>query len=617
MKTSFSILLLFLQNPCFTQQPKWVGGEAFCLRNTTATEQRWGEREMITGAYFKEMLPAFFKRKLSFSALQFNGAKLKWIFTGTQGGITVLISDDSVEIIQRYYNSFGFNRMDKGAFAAKRFPESEFSSERISIRNVSVRSVGVEVGHALGFKLFINDSLISNQLTQIDLSKHQLQADGLAMNACGNLQLPAIEEVKLTFAPEKKHQTIIGFGGITSPVAYNLLGKKGKAAWWQLLKEYNLLMQREYPMGKKLRTDLSNWDSLSEATPHYYGDNFPNGEVSDFGYNKTIQDMGGMVVFEFWQFPDWVLTKSAGKPTGIPDLDKYAAAIVNYCSTAKRKKGKPPAIVGIQNEITQPAEVWKEMTNRLRTKLDSSGFGNVQLHMHNAVTLERGTKALQAFSAADNVWKNIDYTASNLYDYQNHFTNPDGFDTAVAKWNDTGKGKASKQFLSVEMCVNDARYQSGSYKVAFLMGELYHKNMVDLNAASLMYCWLLVNTVQPSFAASRSLFTIEEANGNMPVASSYQLRIFGAFSRHLRKGFQRIGMTSSSSGLLASAYSKDDKMVLILVNRSMAPKKVNLSPFRKRLSGMETASPYQQNEKAKLPAGDFLVIEPGSVVTLF
>jgi hypothetical protein len=272
--------------------------------------------------------------------------------------------------------------------------------------------------------------------------------------------------------------------------------------------------------------------------------------------------------------------------------------------------------VGIQNEITQPGEVWKEMTSHLRKALDSNGFANVKIHMHNAVTLQRGANALAAFSSGKDVWKNIDYTASNLYDYQNHFTNPDGFSKMISQWKDSLKLNPVKPFLSVEMCVNDAKYQSGSYKIAFLMGVLYHKNMVELNAVSLMYCWLLINTVQPSFAASRSLFTINKKNNSVPVASSYQLRVFGAFSRHLLKKFQRIEVVSSDAELLVSAYLKGNKQILILLNRGTAAKKINLYDFTNQFSGMEMVSPYHNNEKYAIPVSKQIIIEPGSIVTL-
>jgi hypothetical protein len=620
-----SVFILFI---CFTTvrsfaQKKvtiWRAEREFCMGNGNNVEHIWGELPSFQGTYFDELLPAFFARKLLFENVALSNSKFKWILTGAQGGITITITSDSVEVIQRYYNSFAFNTLKNDDFISKRFPEFEFTKTAIQIKKLILKSVVLDVNHALGLSLLINDSLVMNQLTQLDVSKHQIQVEGLQAVACGKMEAPASEVVELKLFSKNKFQKILGFGGITSPVAYNMLSKNGKEKWWKYIKEYNLLIQREYPLGRKLKPNYSNWDGLSDATPHYYGDNFPNGEVSDFSYNKRIQENGGLTVFEFWQLPDWMMNKSAREGDRIVstiDYDKYAEAIVKYCSTAKQKTGKPPAIVGIQNEVTQPDDIWRAMTMYLRNALDRSGFAGVKIHMHNAVTLNRGSKALMAFSKEDTVWRNIDYAASNLYDYQSYFTNTKGFDSVLAKWNNVATQKEVRPFLSVEMCVNDARYQSGSYKIAFIMGELYHKNLVHLNAVSLMYCWLLVNTVQPSFAASRSLFTIDESKNNIPVASSYQMRVFGAFSRHLFNGTQRMEITSSDAELLASAYSKEKKLTVILLNKGTVAKKLNLDSFTGMFSGIEVVSPYRENEKMPIPANKQLLVEPGSIVTLF
>jgi len=451
----------------------------------------------------------------------------------------------------------------------------------------------------LGLRLFVNGALVTEQNTQLDFSRHQLQIDGLKLDVCGKLQVPKTSEVAIRIDANEKHQEILGFGGITSPVAYNMLSEEGQGKWWDFLEEYNLLIQREYPIGFQLNEDFSNWDALEDASPHYYGDNFPNGEISDFGYNQKIQEMGGMVVFEFWKFPEWMVNKSVSEKEGshdVPQYDKYTAAIVDYCKTAQQKTGKAPAIVGIQNEVEQPAKVWQQMTLALRKALDKNGFDKVKIHMHNGSRLKNGIAALNAFTSDKKVWEAIDYSASNLYDYQNHFTDPAGFDKVIETWNGSFNGQPKKPFISTEMCINDGKYQSGSYRVAFLMGELYHKNMVKLDAVSLMYCWLLVNTVQPSFSASRSLFTIDRSRNNLPKVSSYQLHVFGAFSKHLPKGAQRIGATSSDTDLLVSAYANGEKNTVIVLNKGIGPKEIDLSGFG-NITMMKTVSPYEANEK--------------------
>ena len=188
------------------------------------------------------------------------------------------------------------------------------------------------------------------------------------------------------------------------------------------LRDYNLLIQREYPNGTQLKEDCSNFGNLDDASVHYYGDNFPNGEISDFNYNKIIMDMGGMVVFEFWTLPPWAAqtVKNANwKTTQKPILDQYTRALVNYCKMSQKKTGRPPHILGIQNEKRQSAEDWQQMTLSLRRALNENGFQDVKIHMHNAPRLEAGIKAARAFTEKNHVWDAIDYCATNLYDYQN------------------------------------------------------------------------------------------------------------------------------------------------------------------------------------------------------
>ncbi len=94
-------------------------------------------------------------------------------------------------------------------------------------------------------------------------------------------------------------------------MSYYELSETGQRLWWEYVQEYNLLIQREYPNGVNLKADFSNWDKLEDTSIHYYGDNFPNGEISDFSFNKKIQDLGGLVIFEFWQLPLWALNCTA------------------------------------------------------------------------------------------------------------------------------------------------------------------------------------------------------------------------------------------------------------------------------------------------------------------
>jgi hypothetical protein len=407
---------------------------------------------------------------------------------------------------------------------------------------------------------------------------------------------------------------MIGWGGIAAPHAYRQLSEHGKKLWWKWVSEYNLLIQREYPIGTMLKEDLSNWDSLEDSVPHYYGSNFPNSEISDFEYLKTIRDLGGIVWFEFWRLPAWMNGQGSGV-TPVLAIDKYTGAIVAYCMELQRRTGRPPEVVGIQNELTQSAEVWYSMALGLRQALDSEGLTEVKIHMADAGRLSKGIEFARAFSASSEVWKVIDFTASHMYDYQNHFEDPDKFDPVLYQWaNLTG----DKPFLSTELCINDPNWQVGSYRVALAMGQLYHKNLTIANASAICYCWTLLNVVEPSYGMTRSLFVPEKASGFIPVPSSNQLRVFGAYSRRIREGMLRVETEVLENDLLATAFvSATGGTTLVLLNRSTRPLQITFEGMQDALSWREIVDPYHQNrvERVEDP-GEAVLLDPGALVTL-
>lgn len=147
--------------------------------------------------------------------------------------------------------------------------------------------------------------------------------------------------------------------------------------------------------------------------------------------------------------------------------------------------------------------------------------------------------------------EDIDYSATNEYDFQNYFLNPDGFDSILVNWHNK---TATRPFLSVELCVNDGKFQTESYRIALTMGQLYQKNLVLANAVLLGHCWNILNIEQPSFGATRSLFIISPENGFVPEPSSNQPRVFGAYSRRIKAGMQRVEVENTNKSLKIVAF---------------------------------------------------------------
>lgn len=570
------------------------------------TAVTWGRGEELGGVYFDERLPSFFKRRIEFDTLDLKNGTVEWIFTGQIGGFSLTVANDTVWLYQRFYDSFGLNQVESNTLYAKRHPEKIWISSGIAYKG-ALSSLEINVTHQLELVLFLNGVKAAKQRLFFDITAHQLRCSDKQVNIKGSMQAPKANNARIRISQQQQYQEILGFGGIAISTAYNRLSAEGKKHWWRILKENNLLLHREYPIGQKLNLKMDNWDNVQDATIHYYGDNFPNSEISDFEYIKKIQDIGGYNIFEFWRLPLWIQSRQE------IDMGLYAQAMVNYCETAKEKTGKAPLIVGIQNEVNQRADNWRNMTMALRNALDSAGFNDVKIHMHNNSFLSGGIAAAKVFKEDPRVWDAIDYSASNMYDYQRFFMDPDGYDDRLKEFAEITKGKP---FLSTELSINLPEYQIHSYRLAFQMGQLYYKNLTIVNASALMYCWTLLNNVQYSYDMTRSLFGVDESNGGIPASFGFQDRVFTSFSRKVMQGMHRVGVETTDEGLLAVAFygNSDQEQTLILMNRSMVPIMLNekdIVDFRWK----EITSQYFKNAVTENVGN--IAINPGEIITFF
>jgi hypothetical protein len=416
---------------------------------------------------------------------------------------------------------------------------------------------------------------------------------------------------------------MLGFGGSPSIPAYEALSDEGRKQYWELLRRYNLRLDREYPMGSELKPDLSNLDNLHDATPHYYGDNFPNGEISSFDYSRRALALGGDVIYEMWALPPWATQSYTA--TGKPIIDawgkavkraakpeEYARIVVGFCWMMQQRTGSAPTIVGIQNEVEQPKAVFDEMALTLRRELDKAGFQSVKIHMADASFMYLGVERAKALRENAAAWRTIDYTAAHEYDYQEFLANPDLYDARVLAMHDASDGKP---FLATEICINDPRYQEASYRIALNVGQLYQKNLTELDAEALMYCWLLLDVEQPSFGFSRSLLVPDRTRGNVPVASSFELRVLGAFSRHVLKGMTRVSSNSSNPDLLTAAFEDANRASLIVLNRSTTAQRLKVEWNGKHWTQIERTSQTLENAASTTVPSE-LIVEPGEILTL-
>lgn len=633
---AYPLLAACLSCTCLAQQAVELPGAP---RATKAAAQRfrfvsdgpagpgWSRPDEIARTYFHEQLPAFFSRTITLDEPIPESAHLDWIFTGPHAGFTVELSSTKVRVFERYYDSFGLYA-GEGNYPDKivRDEERQFAGE--------ARALTVVLDAHLAVQVLVNGIPLLTQSCIFDVTRHQLMLAAPRtrhMVVSGSLLSESSIAATVTVHASEKHQSILGFGGSPSIPTYESLSEAGKEQYWRIVKSYNLLIDREYPTSSELKPDLTNFTDLNDATPHYYGDNFPNGEVSSFDYNRRILALGGSVLYELWALPSWatVAYSSSGpaiidawnKPVRrAADAEKYASIVVAYCLRAKKEAGAAPLIVGIENEVEQPPEVFAAMTTTLRQRLDAAGLESTRIQMADASFLYLGIERVKVLKMHLAAWKATDYVAAHQYDYQQFLANPDLYDARLHAMHDAAGGKP---FLATEICLNDPHYQEASYRLAFALGQLYHKDLTELDAEALFYCWTLLDVEQPSFGASRSLLVPDRTEGNLPVASSFQLRVFGAFSRHLRKGMVRVSTESSGSGLLSSAYTNGKDATMILLNRSTAPQRVSIVWPGTRWSEVERTSLYEANGTQSDTANQMqpysdttVLVQPGEIVTL-
>jgi len=621
--TSLSVLLLCLGlvQPHFGQLVAQTPPVSRALAETAEhfqfvsdgpLSQVWGRGDEVPRVFFPERLPAFFSRTIVLDNDLPRDTRLSWIFTGREGGFTIEISHSLVRVYQRYYDSYGL--LDSHTANPERIVQ-----EIVAPVPGALHSLTVTVDAHLSLSVLLDDSPLLQQNCMLDVSRHQLLFQGPRTRhfvLTGTLLPTQATDTVLSVDATHRHQTIFGFGGSPSIPAYESLSEEGKKQYWQVLSHYNLLIDREYPMGTKLRPDMANLDSLADAKPHYYGDDFPNGELSNFAYNAKTLTLGGKVIYEMWALPAWASTDYTDPDgtvhKGVANSAYWALAMVTYARLEKEKTGRAPDVIGIQNEVQEPKEISFEMVKTLRRELDAAGFKDVKIHMPDASYAALGTEVANTLRSDPDVWSKIDIAASHEYDYQDYFADPDRFDDQLKALR---QANGEKPYLATEFAINNVRLQSSSYRIAFNVGQLYHKNMTILDAIGLAYCWLILDVEQPNFGITRSLLVPDRYHGDIPVASGYELRILGAYSRHLLEGMFRIDASSSNPDLLVTAYEGSEKArTLIATNRGITPQSLTVNWPGTTWNEMERVSQYAENAREPVPSQ--IVIQPGEIVTL-
>jgi hypothetical protein len=106
----------------------------------------------------------------------------------------------------------------------------------------------------------------------------------------------------------------------------------------------------------------------------------------------------------------------------------------------------------------------------------------------------------------------------------------------------------------------------------------------------------------------------DRTRGWIPTATSYQLRVLGAYSRHIAKGMQRIGAETGDPDLLATAFADANNETLVAVNRSATARRLTVSGAAHPWAEMERIGIEEENAVSQAPQE--IVVQPGEIVVL-
>jgi hypothetical protein len=323
--------------------------------------------------FMDEFLPPLFRRTLVRDAPVKAGETITWALTGPRAGLTVKMRANRVEFIAVCYDSNALHPEPvlAGNGEASSFPEKQMSLFDGNVEG-EVKSVPVVMHDEMEVELLINGVSMSRWLYLEDVSRHQLQVNENHAPQYRMLR-PVAEAVEVKVHTSKRHQTILGWGGITSKAAFHMLNEDAKEDWWKFPYDYGFNIQREYPAGRSLKEDMSNLGSLDAAVHHTYAGNFPNGETTCFEYLRRHRQLPGSDIwYEYWWHqPEWTYG----------DADAYAKSIIHYSKILEEVTGEAPEVIGVQNEHRM--RNWREHAPAPPRHLDAAGYQSTKIHMND------------------------------------------------------------------------------------------------------------------------------------------------------------------------------------------------------------------------------------------
>ncbi|MGL5893653.1 MAG: glycoside hydrolase [Bacteroidales bacterium] len=394
-------------------------------------------------------------------------------------------------------------------------------------------------------------------------------------------------------------------------------------------------------------------DCFLDSTGRY---DFKNKQKGQTSFLKRAKEEGCDQFLGFCNSPPWFMTRNrqgsnlggADSIMNLPEenYDQFAKFLVNVYKGLKRNHG---ITLNYLSPINEPEWDWKT-TNQEGTPASVPEIHNLFKVLSRSFKKERIGIELMAtesgqydfmYSPVDRSWignqiqklysKDSKYYIGDLYGVSNTIAGHSywtGHREKLIPTRESLRQMADKHNLNVwqsEVCImsNDGEIGGGGGRDMSMRTALYIARMIhyDLTVANVS-AWQWWTAVSPEDYKDGLLFVDKNIEGTPNLYIPKLLWAFGNYSRFIRPGATRIGVTGEMDmdGLLLSSYENIDKSIVsVIINSSETPISISLKvPMFVSHKLYVTSDDIDENLKfeAEISSLDDITIKSKSIVTI-
>ena len=294
----------------------------------------------------------------------------------------------------------------------------------------------------------------------------------------------------------------------------------------------------------------------------------------------------------------------------VANPDEYARIIVTYCKKAQAATGSAPAIVGIENEVDQPPEVFKPWRSTLRRELDKAGFTATKIHMADAsymfLGIDRARAPAQESCSVEchRLLCRARVRLPGVHRQPRPLRRAHEGHARGRRWQALPRHGDLHQRSALPGAFVPHRLRRGPALPQEPHRAGRHGAHVLLDCCSM---W----SSPPSPVRARCSRPIAPAAG-FPCPPAISCACIGAYSRHILKGMQRIGVEIRRSRSACDRIRRRQNETLVVVNRSATARNLTVQGATLPWAEMERTGLEEENAVSAVPSE--VVIQPGEIV---